>query len=77
MVSFVGQWKTELNDCTLFGPAKQKRTFLPHIPPEKIMPRHINRRQFVRNATALASAGLWLTSESERASQWNSMAKKE
>jgi hypothetical protein len=35
MVSFVGQWKTQLNDCTLFCPAKHKRTFLPHIPPKE------------------------------------------
>lgn len=31
------------------------------------MPRQINRRQFVRNATALAGAGLWLSSHSKRA----------
>ena len=35
MVSFVGQWKTELNDCTLFGPAEHERTFLPPHPTGK------------------------------------------
>jgi hypothetical protein len=60
-----------------FDSAEHEQNFLPHIPPEKIMPRHINRWQFVRNATALAGAGLWLTSQSERANQWNMMAKKE